>query len=208
VRRFFAFGLAWLVAAVVATVVAWQGVGLIGHQVTGHRPATLSAGQIDKALDTTTDHPLTPSSAPSTTAAPGAGTTPPPGTGTNGTVATGTTAPTAGGGGGGSGSGSTLGGSGTTAAPAVAPVTRTYRLDGGTTTIRFSPTAVTVLVSTPNSGYQYSTGSGDNGGVRVEFTSDTARSRIDAWWAGGPQTKVDESTSGGGGGGGGHGSDG
>ena len=212
-RRFFAFGLAWLAAAVVATVVAWQGVGLIGDQVTGHRPTTFSAGQIADALDTTTDQPFTPSTAPPTTAAPGTGTTPPPGTATNGTApaggpggAPGTTGAIVAPGGGGPGSGSTPGGSATTAAPAAAPIVRTFALKGGTTTISFTPTAVTVVIMRPYSGFQASQGSGDNGGVRVEFTSDTARSRIDAWWAGGPQTKVDESTSGGGGGG--HGSDG
>jgi hypothetical protein len=54
VRRTLALGLVWLAAAVTAAVVAWQGVGLVGDQVTSRRPATLDAAQIDAALDEST----------------------------------------------------------------------------------------------------------------------------------------------------------
>ena len=67
VRRLLSFGLAWLVAAVAASVIAWQGVGLVGDQVTDRRPATFTADEIDAELaergaeDTSpTTTPLTP----------------------------------------------------------------------------------------------------------------------------------------------------
>jgi hypothetical protein len=52
VRRLLSFGLAWLAAAVAASVIAWQGVGLVGDQVTDtdQRPATLTADEIEAAL--------------------------------------------------------------------------------------------------------------------------------------------------------------
>jgi hypothetical protein len=50
VRRLLSFGLAWLVAAVAASVIAWQGVGLVGDQVTDRRPATFTADEIDAEL--------------------------------------------------------------------------------------------------------------------------------------------------------------
>lgn len=65
VRRSFALGLAWLVAAAVAAVVAWQGVGLIGDQVTDRRPATLTDAQIQAELEA-----APPTSAPGTTGTP------------------------------------------------------------------------------------------------------------------------------------------
>lgn len=74
-RRILAFGLAWLAAGVVASVVAWQGVGLIGDQVTDERPATLTAAQVDEALarSSRTSEATAPTTAPTTTAtSPGA----------------------------------------------------------------------------------------------------------------------------------------
>jgi hypothetical protein len=50
VRRLLSFGLAWLVAAVAASVIAWQGVGLVGDQVTDRRAATLTADEIEAKL--------------------------------------------------------------------------------------------------------------------------------------------------------------
>jgi hypothetical protein len=50
VRRLLSFGLAWLAAAVAASVIAWQGVGLVGDQVTDRRPATLTPEEIEAEL--------------------------------------------------------------------------------------------------------------------------------------------------------------
>ncbi|HKE77541.1 MAG TPA: hypothetical protein VKB57_28230 [Acidimicrobiales bacterium] len=200
-RRFFAFGVAWLAAAVVATVVAWQGVGLIGDQVTDKQSSTLSAAQIDAALagSSTTEAPGRSSTSgrpPTTTAAPGPAATG-PGTAGGGGAPAGTQPS------GGDGPGATTAAPGpaaTSPAPEPArPITRTYHLNGGTVTISFSPTAVRLVSGVPNPGYALTrSGPGDNNGWRVEFEGPGGRSRIDAWWAGGPQRRIDENPSGGG----------
>jgi hypothetical protein len=156
VRRILTFGLVWLAAAVVATVVAWQGVGLIDDQVTGDRPITLTAAEVDAALaDATTG---------TTTASPPAPSTP----------ATVTTGPDA------------------TASTPGPEETHTYRLTGGTTTLRFTPAGVTMVSATPEQGYQVRSGRGEGNGWRVEFEGAAGRSRIDAWWDGGPRTRIDD----------------
>ena len=192
-RRFFAFGVAWLAAAVVATVVAWQGVGLIGDQVTDKQSSTLSAAQVDAALasSTTTE----PTGRSSTSGTPRHATT---------TTAPGSANPGTTGGGGtpaGGGPGATSGAPGpaaTSPAPEpVRPILKTYQLTGGTATISFSPTSVRMVSAIPNPGYALTrNGAGDNDGVRVEFEGPAGRSRLDAWWAGGPQHRVDENPSG------------
>ena len=159
VRRLLTFGLAWLVAAVVATTVAWQGVGLVGDQVTDDRPATLTASDVDAALaagaeGTTTD--------PTASSVPGAPSTTGPAT---------------------------------TAAPADSgspPETRSYALTGGSAALRFSPEGVSVVFATPNPGYSVRSDSTDGGGWRVEFDGDAGRSRVEGWWDGGPQDRVDD----------------
>jgi hypothetical protein len=77
-----------------------------------------------------------------------------------------------------------------TTAPSAQGVTRTYNLTGGTTTLRFSPEGVTEVSSQPNPGFSVETDpESENGfaGIRVQFESDGHRSRITAWWDGGPQ---------------------
>ena len=58
----------WLAAAVVAVVVAWQGVAVVGDQVTDERPAPLAASEIETRLDRTSTTTATTTS--TTTAAP------------------------------------------------------------------------------------------------------------------------------------------
>jgi hypothetical protein len=80
--------------------------------------------------------------------------------------------------------------SSTTTAPSAQAVTRTYNLTGGTATFRFSPDGVTVVSAVPNSGFTTETeAESDNGtdGIRVQFESGSHRSRITAWWDGGPR---------------------
>jgi hypothetical protein len=84
------------------------------------------------------------------------------------------------------------GGSTTTTAapPAGVPVTtRTYRMDGGVVTLRFSPAGVDVVGATPNQGFTVDYEPEHGNGVRVEFESDGHESRVDAWWDGGPQDR-------------------
>jgi hypothetical protein len=200
VRRFFAFGVAWLAAAVVATVVAWQGVGLIGDQVTDKQSSTLSAAQVDAALAGSTTTEATGRS--STSGTPRRSTTTAPGsTNPGATRGGGTPAGTQPSGG---GPGATTGAPGpaaTSPAPEpTRPILLPFHLKGGNVTISFSPTAVRMVSATPNPGYALTRNSpGDNNGWRVEFEGAAGRSRLDAWWAGGPQHRVDENESGGGG---------
>lgn len=81
----------------------------------------------------------------------------------------------------------------TTTGPAEpAPVTETYRLEGGTVMISFSPTDVRAVGVTPNPGFGVKKSEPEDGGWRVELESATHRSRIDAWWEGGPRTRPRE----------------
>ncbi len=187
-RRIFTLSAAWLAAAIVAAVVAWQGVGLIGDQVTDDRDGMLSADEIDAALaDGGGGIPLPPTTTtlPSSSDTTVAGATPPA-----------TTA--AGAGTGDTGSGTAPA---TTSAPAPAPVVKPYNVTGGTASISFSPSGVTVLLARPAPGWSVKT-EPEGGGVRVEFESGNARTRIDAWWDGGPQDRVEDAASSGGSGGG------
>jgi hypothetical protein len=69
-------------------------------------------------------------------------------------------------------------------------VTRTYTLVGGTAAIEFSPSGVEVAWATPAPGFTVAVSSG--GTVTVEFRADHHRSRVDAWWDGGPQDRIRE----------------
>lgn len=173
---------AWIVAAVVAVGVASWGVGLVSRSVTDDRPAPLEAAQIQARLDQATGS--------STTAVP---------TSTTGGSATSTTAP---------GATTTVAGGApstttTTAAPpppttAPAPPTtaagetRTYNLVGGTASLRFSPSGVTVVFANPASGFDVEVEPEHGNGVKVEFESEAHKSRVDGWWDGGPQDSVEE----------------
>ncbi len=162
---------AWLLvgaAAVGATTVA---VRMVGDQVTGSRPAPLSATQVreELAAQVTSTTSATGAGGESTTTAP---TTTAPSPVTTGpppsTVAPATTAP---------------------AAPAEV---RTYQLVGGTASLRFSAAGVEVVSATPNAGFGVEVEPEHGNGVQVEFESEGHRSRVDGWWAGGPQDEVRE----------------
>lgn len=177
------FGGLWLVAAVVAGVIAWQGVGVVSDQVTDQRPAALAAADIEAKLA---------EAATTTTTVPGAPTTPlpspttsapdltPPATATATTRAS-ESPPT------------TVPASApptTTAAPAGE--TRTYSLVGGTASLRFSPAGVEVVFANPAPGFRVEIEPEHGNGVKVEFESETHESRVDGWWDGGPQDRVQE----------------
>jgi hypothetical protein len=161
------FTIAWVAVAIVATMAAWQGVALVTDEVTDDRPAALAASDVQARLDgeaAATGDTTTPGSDASDASDSTAGTT--------------TTSATS---------------SATTTAPAQpAPVTKSYLLTGGSVTIRFSPTEVTATGVFPNPGFSIKKNGPEDGGWRVEFESDAHRSRIDAWWDGGPQVRPRE----------------
>ncbi len=219
VRRILAFGLAWLCAAVVAVVVAWQGVGLVGDQVTSDRPATLSSSQVEEALQsrttgsptsardgTSTSPTLPPSVTPgATTLAAGSASAPPTNPSQTATTATRATATPGGGGGnnGGGGAAPGIAAPGTAAPPAPQAENRTFMVSGGTVELHFAPEGTTLVFATPNAGYQITrNGPADDNGWRVEFEGPAGKSRVEGWWAGGPQVRIDDDAAGGGPGGG------
>lgn len=82
----------------------------------------------------------------------------------------------------------------TSSAPAE---TRTYRLVGGTVTIRFSADRVTVTSATPNAGFELHEIEQPGATViDLEFRAhdDSHRSKLDAWWDNGPRERVREET--------------
>jgi hypothetical protein len=62
-------------------------------------------------------------------------------------------------------------------------------MDGGVVTLSFSPAGVDVVGATPNEGFTVDSEPEHGNGVKVEFESDAHRSRVDAWWDGGPQVE-------------------
>jgi hypothetical protein len=64
-------------------------------------------------------------------------------------------------------------------------------LTGGTTAISFSASGVDVLWATPNPGFDVSI-EAESPGLKVEFRAEHHRSRVDAWWSGGPQHSIRE----------------
>lgn len=193
---------AWLVAAAAAVAVASWGVALVGRSVTDDRPEPLSAAQVQDRL-TAASGTSTPAAGPTppapATSAPTPGGEPLPGpttaTATPGTAPPATPAP---------GPAPSSPGPGTAApaattppatvapAPEPAPETRTYQVVGGTASLRFEPGGVTVVFANPAQGFDVEVEPAHGGGVRVEFESETHRSRIDAWWDGGPRDEVQE----------------
>ncbi|HKA85128.1 MAG TPA: hypothetical protein VKD21_14745 [Acidimicrobiales bacterium] len=82
------------------------------------------------------------------------------------------------------------GGTSTTAPPAdPSATTRTYRMQGGVVALRFSPAGVEVVGASPADGFTVDVEPEHGNGVKVEFESDAHRSRVDAWWDGGPQVE-------------------
>lgn len=70
--------------------------------------------------------------------------------------------------------------------------TRTYALVGGTVSLRFEPSGVTVAFANPAGGFDVEVEEEHGNGVRVEFESESHRSRVTGWWDGGPRDEVDD----------------
>ncbi len=184
---------AWVVAAVASALVASQGVALVGRQVTDRRPAPLSTTEIEDELaaleqakaSTTTAAVTASTSTSSTTSIVPTSTeatvpsTRPPSSGRSSTTAV--TSP---------------GSSSTSAPPArtatKAAETRTYNLEGGTVSLRFTSSGVTVVFANPAAGFDVEVEPEHVNGVKVEFESETHRSRVDGWWEGGPVDRIRE----------------
>ena len=69
--------------------------------------------------------------------------------------------------------------------------TQTFTLTGGTAAISFSASGVELLWATPNPGFDVNI-EPESPGIKVEFRADHHRSRVDAWWSGGPQHSIRE----------------
>lgn len=178
-RKTIVYVAAWFAAGLGAVALASAGVAVVGNQVTGSRPSPLSADEVRSELaaeatpataapDTTTsttpgaDVTATTAGSPATTPASRPATSPPA-----------TASPP-------------------TTNPQVPSEAWTYTLTGGTTTLQFEPSGVTMLVATPNAGYSVEVDPTHDNGIRVEFRSDAHRSRVEGWWDGGPRDEVDE----------------
>ncbi len=84
--------------------------------------------------------------------------------------------------------------SGASTAPAE---TRTYRMTGGTVTVRFSSTEVRVVSATPNEGFSlHEIEQPAPTVIDLEFRAhdDSHRSKLDAWWQDGPRERIREET--------------
>lgn len=172
-RRTLALAAVWLVAAAIALTVAWQGVSVVGDQVTDDRPAPLAAAEIENRLEAAA---AAGSSTSSTSGAGAATTSPAPSSAPSTAAPTSIAAPDV-----------------TTTAPAApAGETRTYNVRGGTATLRFLPSGVEVVFANPGAGFNVEIEPEHGNGVKVEFESDSHESRIDAWWDGGPVDRVRE----------------
>ncbi len=48
------------------------------------------------------------------------------------------------------------------------------------------------MFARPKPGYRVRSEPSDGGGWRIEFDGDAGRSRVEGWWDGGPQDRVDD----------------
>ncbi|HKY77726.1 MAG TPA: hypothetical protein VJS45_16445 [Acidimicrobiia bacterium] len=192
-RRVALYGIGWVAAAAVAVLLAWQGVGLVGRNVTDSHPRALTADEARQALgDGSAAGVGSPDTGPATTSPTGTGGSPAGSSSTTTSSAAARPRPTA----------TTATTTAATTGPAIPDPTppstaggtvRTYNLVGGSTAVRFDPSgAVTVVWANPNPGFRVDVDDRDGGGVRVRFDGDSGRSQVEAWWDGGPQDRVEE----------------
>ena len=202
-RRAALYGIGWVAAATVAVLLAWQGVGLVGRNVTDPHPRALTADQARAALEASGTGPAAgpPDTGSPTTSPPGGG-NPSAGAGSTTTTSrprsTATTTPRP------PATSPTATPTTRPAAPSTTPTTtagvvRTYNLIGGSATLRFEPGKVTVVWANPNPGFRAEIDDRSDGGVRVRFDGASHRSEVEAWWDGGPQDRVEDGGGGGGG---------
>ena len=201
--------LLWLLGSATAIGVAWSGVGVLDDELVAPAPAVvtvdgevgLASESVDPTLPTTatagdddadddgpsssttatTERDTSTSSTMETTSTSSTATTVPTTDGTS-TTTNSTTSTT----------GSTSSTTDTVTSVEPEPYeTKTFTLTGGTTAIRFSPSYTKVLWATPNPGYEVRI-EPEPPGIKVEFRSESHRSRIDAWWDDGPRHEIRE----------------
>lgn len=182
-RRTVLYLAGWVAVGVTAVTLATVAVSMVGNQVTGDRPPALSVDEVRAELAggaTASESITTRPSSGSPDFTPGETETSPtakPSTSTPTSSSTVTTAPGS-----------------NTSTPSAPPSIRSYTLEGGTATLRFAASGVTVQEATPRPGYSVEVEATHDTGVRVEFRSDDHRSRVTGWWENGPRDEVDEDT--------------
>ncbi|GEM_PF-2484782 len=207
----FALALLWVVASVGAVSVAWAGVNVVSTEVISPPLATLapsalvaSASDVEGAAATpeqsegvevddgseseatTTSTTVDPPTSLADTVAPDAA--PPLDTAGGSDPGTTQSQPT---------TTTTTVGVTPTEAPAsptttVAPAeTATFALEGGSVAVSFSATEVVILWATAHPGFDV-TIEPETPGWKIEFRSNTHRSRVDVWWKDGAMHRVEE----------------
>lgn len=179
-KRSVALAAVWAALAVVAVTIAWQGVAVVGDQVTDERPAPLAASDIQERLAAATTTTSTPSTTDTSVTSTTGSTTSTVQETTSSTSVTSVPDPAA------------TTSSSTPPSSAAAGETRTYNLVGGTASLRFLPTGVEVVFANPAAGFTVEIEPEHGNGVKVEFESPTHESRVDGWWEGGPVDRVRE----------------
>jgi hypothetical protein len=154
--------LTWVAATVAAIALAWAGVSLVADQVVQPVRPSTVTEALAASPSPTPSPVVTPT--PTTSATPSPGATP-------------------------------------TATPSGSPaddgrgeaIVRTHQLVGGRVTIEYTADAVRILVpAEPADGFRAEVDRRGPTELRIEFTSETHRSRLDAWWDGGARFEIDE----------------
>lgn len=182
-RKTITYVAVWFAAGVGAVTLGTAAVSLVGNQVTGSRPAPLSADEVRSELSGDAGSATTTSPDASTTS------TVPPGGSTSTTRVEPTTSTSAPSGPGGT-TPTTLRTPSTQ--PTSQPETRTYSLEGGTATLRFEASGVTVQEATPRPGYSVEVEPDHGNGWQVRFDSASHKSTVEGWWDAGPRDEVRE----------------
>ena len=193
-RRTVVYVAACFAVGVAAIALASIGVSMVGRQVTADRPSPLSADEVRSELaagdgrsttsTTSATAPVVPAPSPTV---PAGGVEPADrgdGSDPSSPAEPGVTALP--------GPAPAPPSATTTTAPAPAAETRSYTLVGGSATLRFSASGVTVVSATPNPGFAVETEPTHGAGVRVRFRSDSHESQVEGWWEGGPRDEVQE----------------
>ena len=204
--RVLSASLGWLFAAVIATFVAWQGVAVVGSQITSSRAPVIDQTQIvalatqadvpggdvvpDSSAPSTSDQEPLPEADPAATTSPATTSVVDPDSGTAGTaettsgaIAVGptTTRPVP----------DNVGSVPTTTVQSPQGELQVFSMEGGRVYVWFSAGFAELRTAVPNDGFTVDDDSG-SGRVDIEFRSASHRSKFEAWWAEGPHHRTSE----------------